>query len=232
MGRRNCGDYCAKASRAAVTILNVLFFALGAAVLVAGGVLFQKISSLANESAILSDLNLQEIALIVIAAGGAVIATSICGIVGAIKANRKCLIFYAVTLFAIICIEVATGAYMDSVSDATLQAKWDSSSPPSRQLFQNYMDCCGWAQTYDSIPYPSCQQPSAADIASGFAVPLTVPVQTCQYRTLAFIQSEIKPVALAAVVIGSIELISLFSTCGIIFSSKDIKSSDFDEFGG
>jgi len=213
MGRRNCTDYCLKFAKITVIGVNALFFFLGLGVVIAGAVLSSRAKDLQNQSQILEDLNVIMIALIVAVSGAAVVAASVCGLVGAWKQNRKCLIAYAASLFVIIAVQIAMGAYLASLGDSALYTQWRNSSPDGRDEVQRYLGCCGWFQVWDTVPYPDCQGVGA-------------PVSTCHDKAVQYINDNIKPVAITALVIGCLELLTLSSTCCLIFKSKDLGTGD------
>jgi len=207
---------CEDVARTFVIGINVIFLLLGLAIMIVAIVLSNKFTSIKTSAKLLSDLDVQIIAIIIAVASALIFAISICGLAGAIKRWRKCLIFYAAMLFIVIAIQLAMGIYLKTLNADTLQQKWENSTPNDRLDVQNYLDCCGWINNDDAVPYPGC---------SGH----TIPVSSCQQKTLDFIDDNIEPVAIASIVIAAIELLSLTATCALIFTRKDIKDEFYDD---
>jgi hypothetical protein len=218
-GRRNCADFCEKFARYIVIIINCIFFILGIVVVAVGAVLATKSSDLQDQAslqeAILNDLNVVIVALILVICGACIVLTSLCGIVGALKQWRKCLVFYAASLFLILCIQMAMGAYLDNLDESSLGERWRNATPQTRDAIQRYLTCCGWSQLDDTAPFPDCTYPD-----------FSPPLDTCQTKAIDYIKTNIKPVSLAAIVIAVIEFVSMFATCGLIYTSKDLQPGD------
>jgi len=218
-GRRNLGDACEKFARVIVVTINVLFFILGIVVVVTGAVLASKAGSLQQsaslEQTILNDLNVVVIALILVICGALIVLTSLCGVIGALKQWRKCLVFYAAAMFLILCIQFAMGIYLNTIDSSALENRWHAATPQTRYEIQKYLECCGWSRLTDTAPYPDC-------VYDHFSPP----ARTCQTAAYDYINKNIRPVALAAISIAVIEFVSMFATCGLIYSSKDLKAGD------
>jgi len=229
-GRRNCGEFCEKFAKWVVVVINAIFFILGIVVVSIGAVLATKSSQLQDQAslqqAILNDLNVVVVALILVLCGAAIVLTSMCGILGAIKQWRKCLVFYAASLFIILCIQLAMGLYLNDLNEDQLSERWKAAAPETRGAIQEYLKCCGWDSVDDTAPWPDC-----AYTGDGWEPP----VEDCHTRAKEYIDTNIKPVSLAAVIIAVFEFVSMFATCGLIYSSKDLKPDDdffSSPFGG
>jgi len=218
-GRRNLGDWCEKFARGLVIGVNIIFFLLGLAIVITGAVLAKDAQTIQNSAsltqAILNDLNVVVIALILVVCGGCIVLTSLCGVIGALKTWRKCLVFYAATMFLLLCIQFAMGFYLNSLQPSALEARWHSATPKTRYDIQNFLQCCGWSSVTDTAPYPDCIYDS-----------FQPPAETCQVAAYAYINSHIKPIALTAIILAAFEFMSMFATCGLIYSSKDLKPGD------
>jgi len=218
-GRRNCSQFCEKWARVTVIGINVVFFVLGVAVVAAGTVLATQSSNLSNDAnlqqAILNDLNVVIVALILVLCGACIILTSLCGVVGALKQWRKCLVFYAASLFLILCIQLAMGIYLNNLDESALSARWKAATPSTRDAIQRYLTCCGWDEVSDTAPYPDCTYSTWSP-----------PVSNCHDKAIGYIKTNIKPVALAAIIIACFEFVSMFATCGLIYSSKELQPGD------
>jgi len=222
-GRRNCGDFCQKFARWIVVIINIIFFLLGVVVVSLGAVLVSKVENLQQnvelQREILQDLNVVVIALILGICGGIIILCSLCGIAGAVKQWRKCLVFYAATLFIILCIQLAMGVYLNGIDPSAISQRWHNAAPATRDAIQQYLVCCGWADASDTAPFPDCVYPN-----------FEAPVQNCQAAAEGYIKTNIRPVAYAAMGIAAAEFVSIFATCGLIYTSKELAPTD-DFFG-
>jgi len=212
---------CTDIARYMVIGINVLFMFMGLGVFIAGALLTTKGvdavdgGAVGQTNTLLSQLNVQSVAIIIFSTGLAVLFISVFGFFGAWKQWRKCLIFYAASLFLIICIQLAMGAYLAELNTSTLDQQWYLSSPDARNAVQIYFTCCGWKTADDSIPYPDCVLPP--------------PVTSCQTKANDFIDSIYLPVALISICFGCIELVSLIGSCGLIFTSKEIKDEFYDD---
>jgi len=222
-GRRNCGDFCEKFARWIVVIINIMFFLLGIIVCALAGVLVGKAKNLQDnvelQREILNDLNVVVIAAILGVCGGVIILCSMCGVIGAIKQWRKCLVFYAATMFIILCIQLAMGAYLNGLDPAAISKRWHSAAPATRDAIQKYLECCGWDVNSDTAPFPDCTYPD-----------FDAPVVNCRKAAEDYIATNIKPVAYAAMGIAAGEFVSMFATCGLIYTSKELQPGD-DWFG-
>jgi len=223
-GRRNCGDYCEKFARFLVIGINVIFLCLSIVVVVFASELVSYVKTLSDnadlEQAILNDLNVFVVALILCVSAGLIFITAVSGIVGAWKEWRKCLVFYACMMFIILCIQLAMGVYLNQLDPASVTARWHMAAPATRGAIQEFLTCCGWERVSDTAPFPDCRYPDWG----------TNIVANCQYEAEQYIKAHIKPVALAAMSIASLEFVSMFATCGLIYSNKNL--NPVDEFFG
>jgi len=225
-GRRNCGDYCEKFARYIVIGINVIFFVLGCVIVGLAAKLLTATSALQDNvqvaKTVLADLNVVIIAYIFVACGCAIVVISLAGAIGAWKQYRKALIFYAASMFLVLTIQFAMGIYLNGVTASQLEAKWHSSQPETRDEIQKFLICCGFNQIGDTAPYPDCAY-SGPDWPIGGT-------QTCHKRGTDYINSIIVPASVGAIVIAALEFTSMFATCGLIYSSRDLKPGD-DFFG-
>jgi len=221
-GRRNCGDFCEKFSRTVVIGINILFFCAGVIILgfALNLILGSGISQLgAIQRAFLRGLRIEIVAAILGFCAAIIILTSIAGVVGAYKQWRKMLIFYAATMFLVLSIQLAMGFYLNTLDPSAFEAYWHEASVATRDDIQTSLGCCGWKVNSDTVPYPDCKYPG-----------WDPPAASCELRAKQFIQQYTVPAAVAAITIAFAELAAMFGTCGLIYTSKDLKPGD-DWFG-
>jgi len=201
-------DDLKKIARYLVIFINVLFKAFGIAILVAGFVAFNKASDLESNAAIFQALNVKLVASVIVSVGIATIVASSSGCLGAVFQNTTCLKAYVIVLFAICCLQIAIGSYLISLNVDDLESVWAEDTQQGedrREAYQNYMQCCGWEWVTDSMPETPCPG---------------LYTTSCSQATKNIMAKYMTPVALAAVIIGVLEILSLLSTCIIIFASQ------------
>jgi len=96
----------------------------------------------------------------------------------------------------------------------------DEATPQTRDAIQVYLKCCGWTTLTDTAPFPDCDYPDWEP-----------PTSDCETEAYRYIEKNVKPVGLGAIAIAVVEFVSMFATCGLIYTSKDLKPGD-DFWGG
>jgi len=212
-------DDLKKIARYLVIIINIMFLAFGIAILIAGLVAFNKASDLENNAEIYQSLNVKLIAAIIVCVGIATIVAASSGCLGAYFKNTACLKAYGIILFMIVCLQIAMGAYLISLNINDLQTVWDTDTQAGedrRIAYQGYLKCCGWQYVTDSMPETPCN--------GQYEV-------SCSQATQNVMDQYMTPVALAVVIIGSLEVISLLGTCLIIASTQSKEDYWDNPFG-
>src|SRR5438105_3448318 len=115
-------------------------------------------------------------------------------------------------MFIILCIQLAMGAYLNGLDPSALEQRWHEATPTTRDAIQKFLTCCGWSGVADTTPFPDCNY-------AGWRPPTT----TCKDAAYAYINKNIRPVAVAAITLASVEFVSMFATCGLIYTAKELK---------
>jgi len=171
--------------------------------------------------ALLSLLDLNLIGDLVTFAGVATLVVSFAGFLGAYCKFRKALLFY-ITAFWIISIAlIAFGDFMEGKTSEDLRPSWEQSTAVAnynRLQFMEVFNCCGFDRNTDSYQLQTC----FLDLN---VYPNTLP---CSAAMTTFLENEVYPVAIAAMVLGSFELIAIVVTMGIIFTEKNMKEEFYE----
>lgn len=171
--------------------------------------------------ALLEALDLNLIGSLVTFAGIATLVVSLAGFLGAYCRIRKALLFY-ITAFWIISIAlIAFGNFLNNKSPEDLRTSWDESTAQAnanRLQFMERFNCCGFDRNTDSYQLQEC----FVDLN---VFPNTLP---CSTAMRAFLENEVYPVAIAAIVLGSFELIAIIATMAIIFTEKQMTEEFYE----
>lgn len=204
--------------RKSVVAINVVLVIFGI-IITAYGVSAQNAAQKYSNVALLTLLDLNLIGDLVTFAGIATLVVSFAGFLGAYCKFRKALMFY-ITAFWIISIAlIAFGNFMMNKEAEDLRASWETSTAianDNRLQFMEVFNCCGFDRNTDSYQLQQCH----VDLNQ---YPNTLP---CSVAMRTFLENEVDPVAIAAIVLGAFELIAIVVTMGIIFTEKTMK----DEF--
>lgn len=204
--------------------INLLFTLCGFGIMGAGIFLLIKAAELERDVALLKDLPIVATSYVVLFVGLAVAITSICGAVGAVKKQRVLLTIYLFVIFAVVLIQMCIGIYIYQYDSAgtintLVEDKWfeeGTSAREKRISYQDYFECCGWNNVYDSR-------------AAGYDTPcLRQDPPTCKQATLDWLAQFYTPVAIAAIVFAVLEFLALFATLALLCNAKDQVDDDED----
>jgi len=166
---------------------------------------------------VLANFNLPVILTIVFICGICTIVAAVLGAVGALKKWANVLKLYAFIVFCLIGVQIGLGAYLNGLQISDLQNTWedDTNDGLNRRIaYQAYMSCCGfnyWTDSLGALNTPCLQLPVA---------PNYIEPQNCATASQGFIDQYIKPVATAAIVIAVFELVTLLTSCVLLFRGK------------
>jgi len=222
---------CAKIARKIVIGINAVFLGLGILVLILALVALTKAEDL-TELPVLGSLDLDLITFLLVVSGSGSIGASLCGFFGALKKIRKLLTAYVVLLGIIVSIQIGMGAWLstvnvdgDSYEDKfQRRAEGERSCPEDAKCISDYyefFDCCYWSDV-DSPPN---------DEAIGVLCTketFTFPGDLCQTKTNKYIDTNMRPAALAAVGVGAVELAGLVLSCFVIFQNQGENDDFYD----
>jgi len=173
-----------------------------------------------NQSvALLAQLDLNLIGSLVTFAGIATLVVAMAGFVGAYCKVRKALLFYITSFWIISIALIAFGDYLNNKTAQDIYPAWEESTAianANRLQFMETFDCCGFDRNTDSYQLQDC----FLDLNQ---YPNTLP---CSAAMTAYLQNYVYPVAISAMVLGSLELVAIIATMAIIFTEKEMK----DEF--
>jgi len=195
---------------------NLLFLGLGILILLFGAVSYDRAKTFEDNATMIKGLNMKVASLLILMAGAATIACSLCGFWGSFKKVAILLKMYAMILFITSVLQLAFGAWLSTVkTDETLRDQWFASDAiQKRESFMAYMDCCGWDAQGDS--------------SFDCVIDDTQNGQTCNSATTKFINANMKPLASAAIAVGVIEIIGIVMSCVIIFKLTNDKDELYD----
>ena len=164
---------------------------------------YSKNDDMKKQTDVMKSLNLGLLTIIIIVAAAATVFTSFLGFSGAYFKSMLTLKLYVVLVLITFLTQVAVGAYLLNLDLSKLRTSWeqdDSVGAARRDTLQNYLHCCGFDVWSDSIgtlhtdcPYlPTWPQ---------YKEPIT-----CFQAARNFVDSWLRPIAIGAIVIGSIEV--------------------------
>jgi hypothetical protein len=171
--------------------------------------------------ALLTELDLNLIGSLVTFAGIATLVVSLAGFLGAYCKIRKALIFYILAFWFISIALIAFGDYLNNKEAEDLRASWETSTAvanANRLQFMERFSCCGFDRNTDSYQLQAC----FLDLN---LFPNTLP---CSSAMRTFLENEVYPVAVAAIVLGSFELVAILVTMGIICTEKSMKEEFYE----
>mmetsp|Transcript_4263 Transcript_4263/g.9992 ORF Transcript_4263/g.9992 Transcript_4263/m.9992 type:complete len:220 (-) Transcript_4263:396-1055(-) len=212
----------AEIGRYVLVVVNVVFTACGFGIAGAGIFLLIKAEELEADVELLEDLPIKTVSYVLVVVGFLLAITSIIGVIGAYKKNRIMLTIYLFVIFALVLIQLCIGIYgyqYDSAEtiNTLVEDKWFEEGEDARQKridYQDFFDCCGWNNIYDS---------RAAGLDT--PCPRTDP-ETCKQATLDWLTQYLTPVAIAAIVFACLEFCALFAVLGMLCSAKDVEDEE------
>lgn len=208
---------CVKVSKWIVFGMNCIFLMLSIGVIVAGVIGFKKINDFTNKASLLNDLDTRDVALLIAATGVGTCIASMIGLVGALKNWSAVLKIYAMGMFLVSALQLALGIYMLRINVDNLASKWNEEDAVQRRGdFMDAMRCCYW--TSPDPYYPSCPA-SWTDFIY------------CREAANNFMNTYMRPVGLAAIIIACAELVAMIWTCIIIQqfdTSEDQKAREMN----
>jgi len=206
--------------RKSVVAINVILLIFGI-IITAYGATAQKAAETYSNVALLTLLDLNLIGSLVTFAGIATLVVSFSGFLGAYCKFRKALLFYITTFWIISIALIAFGDYMKNKEAEDLRPSWEESTAvanDNRLQFMEVFNCCGFDRNTDSYQLQTCH----IDLNQ---FPNTLP---CSSAMRTFLENEVYPVAIAAIVLGVFELLAIVVTMGIIFTEKNMKEEFYE----
>jgi Ca2+/Na+ antiporter len=207
-----------KAARQIVIGTNVCFFILGVVMLSIALVGYFKNDEMKQNTDVMEQLNLGMLTIIIIVAAGATVFTSFLGFMGAYYKSMLTLKLYVVLVLITFLTQVAIGAYLLNLNMSSLRTSWeqdDQEGAARRNQLQQYMECCGFDTWSDSIGTLHTDCPYLP------TYPLYTEPTACFQAAKDFVSGWLGPVAIAAIVIGSIEGMAMVVTFALIMKSKE-----------
>jgi len=204
--------------RRVVVGINFILVLFGV-IITAYGASAQTTATKTQDVALLAQLDLNLIGSLVTFAGIATLVVALAGFVGAYCKVRKALLFYITSFWVISIALIAFGDYLNGKTAQDIYPSWQQSTAianANRLQFMETFDCCGFDRNTDSYQLQDC----FLDLNQ---YPNTMP---CSAAMNAYLVTDVYPVAIAAIVLGSFELIAIVATMAIIFTQKDMQ----DEF--
>jgi len=221
-----------KCIRNLTAVINVFFLGIGIVMIILGARAFGKVVDLENQASLFKVFNLWPLSLVLLLCGCGTVATSFAGFYGAKFRVAACMKAYAIILTLIIGLEFVMTGYMLNVSAGSVRTEWfqDDGAPQAgsnpypflerRIQVQNALHCCGFDYVWDSLltnPVTPCNQPDNG---------MPPPPSTCKQAFTDYINTYIGPVATAAIVFASLEVVALICSCVVIFGSPQQKDTD------
>ena len=214
MGKRQ--DY----KRKVVVGINLLLVIVGV-IITAYGVTAQNAAQDYSDVALLALLDLNLIGDLVTFAGIATLVVAFAGFLGAYCKFRKALLFYITAFWVISIALMAFGGFMNGKKAEDLRPSWETSTAianDNRLQFMQVFSCCGFDRNTDSYQLQTCH----LDLNQ---YPTTLP---CSAAMRTFLENEVYPAAVAAIVLGAFELIAICVTMLIIFTEKEMTAEFYE----
>jgi len=183
---------------------------------------------LRERAELLSDLPVEAVAYCIIFLGGISSLACYAGLHGSCttKAHyrRLLLSIYLFTLFCVMLIQLCMSVFLyqygtEQALNDVVEDRWfeEGEDAMNRRVnYQDYFDCCGWANAYDSR-------------ASGYNTPCPrSDPSACRQATMDWFNSQFFPIAIFGMVLAICEVFAVGATVGILMHKKKIER-DWDE---
>mmetsp|Transcript_16825 Transcript_16825/g.23559 ORF Transcript_16825/g.23559 Transcript_16825/m.23559 type:complete len:220 (-) Transcript_16825:178-837(-) len=205
-----------------LVFVNTIFTLCGLGIAAAGIFLLVMAEELTNQVELLQDLPIAETSYVLVVVGFLLAIASLLGAIGAYKRQRVLLTIYLFVIFALILIQLCIGIYLyqydnSEAINSLVENQWFEEGEDAREKridYQDFFDCCGWNNVYDSRA-PGYDTPCPREDPS-----------TCKQATLDWLSAFFTPVAIAAIVFASLEFVSLIATLGLLCNAKEVEDDE------
>ena len=198
------GGSCTKST---LGTLNVLFLALGAAIVGLGVWIREKDTTALAAS---------DLPIPIICAGAAVMVVSFLGCCGAFRESRTLLGLYSLIIFLIIALQIAGGALYavkKDDADTLIRDGWNDLTNNEKVEFQNKFECCGLEVFNQNAGQPcpvKATEPCMAKLKSDF-------------------KKYAKVIIGVAIGFAAIEILGLFFACSLMSSIKKAEKTEEEQ---
>jgi len=210
-----------------LTGVNIFFLAAGIIVLVCGIVAATSTQDFRKNADLFRKTNINAGATTILVCGAVTIFATVIGFVGIVKANIVVMKGYIVLVGVTILMQLAMGSFIVSRNvDNALRDPWFLDTDPSdmqdKDNYQQYLGCCGFDATRDSLiaGFPLCaidcyNFPGSCD--------------GCKKATEDWIQKKVVPASVGAIVIAVVEILAMIAPCYLIMIMKKDKDDFFED---
>jgi hypothetical protein len=210
--------------------INIFFLGAGILIVILGSVAIGKAAQFESSSTLFENMDTKVACAILIATGAGTICTAIVGFIGVAFRWQTTLKLYTVIMFLVCVLQLAMGIFLYTRNAEKIEGDlWFDPTPEGitvRVNYQNYLGCCGWANTIDSrtdawgpTDPPSGFVPGWEDNAPGAWPP-------CLYATQQWQEKYMNPISVASIVLAVFQFVALSGSCFIIMVAK----KDGDDF--
>jgi len=208
-------------------IMNITFLVTGIAMIITGVYGVLQGSDIREEVWLLNDLPLETVSWVVMFVGIGILSITFCGFIGGWKegrdpgSGRGLLVIYIFFVIAAVFTQMLMGIFMyeyhsTGTLDAVVEDYWFEETDVARERridYQQYFDCCGWADNKDSL-------------ASGYNTPCPISEyglepSSCRAATMSYLAQYYLPVAIFCISIAVLECIASFATFGVLLAQKE-----------
>jgi hypothetical protein len=229
---------CKGIAKKTILVTAFVFAMMGIAVIVTSTTAIEETSDFESAAPLFRKSAMDVASQVVVVCGAVTMAFSFLGLAGVHYNQVGFLKSYIVIVGCVIVLQLGMGSFLisrDINSDLGPSFKDTSQGQAnidSRQRYMDYLHCCGWSVSYDMEgDGPQCTgSPGGPGYSSGCtdqngAVQLEC-WPPCEQATQDFVDTNVYPCGLAAVVIAALELPFLLLSCWIIMKTK----KDTDDF--
>jgi len=210
--------------------INVFFLGAGILIVILGAVSIGKAAQFESQSTLFQNMNSRVTCAILIATGAGTIATAIVGFLGVTFRWTTTMKLYTVIMFLVCVLQLAMGIFLYTRNpDTVMENLWFDPTAPGvsvRVAYQNFLSCCGWANTIDT--QTDAWGPTNCPVGYQWGYEDGIPGAwpPCEVATKAWIKKYLMPLADAAIVLAVFQFVALSGSCFIIMVAK----KDGDDF--
>jgi len=226
----HCFGGCKGFTRIVILGVNVFFLGAGLLIIILASVALGKAQQFEDQSSIFTYMATAVSSAILVATGVGTVVTAILGFLGAVFKWTTWLKIYTIIMFLTCTLQLSIGIFLYT-RDINKQCEdyWFDPTPdgvPTRAAYQNYLDCCGWASTYDTRTDAWGPTDCPTGFQPGWELGYPGAWPPCYDATKTWVKKYINPISVAAIVLAVFQFVALFGSCFIIMS----EGKDVDDF--
>jgi len=197
-------------------VSNVFFMLVGIVIIAMSSYMLVEIQELTSNASLLETLPLEAIAITFISLGCILFLLSVVGIIGVTTENKDLLAYYLPILFFLVMAQfsftivvlIFNSRIEDSIDENVLEEWNDPDNEDAVIELQDYFECCGYKTIDDGV------------------VGVCTWTDPCKQAIIDRINEIWVPITIGIMVVVSLEIIALISTC---FAKAKFESSEFED---